>query len=95
MQKTLHQQNIDSLTEKEVLSDNADLFKVLGKIEGKLHLDVDSNSHCDASRRLPIAVKGKLREELDQHQGIGILTKKKEQADSVGLWSGRCHETER
>ena len=75
--ETPHQQNTDRLTENEVLSDYADLFKVLGKIEGKLHLEVDKTVTpvVMPPRPVPVAIKGELREELDRLEGLGALTK--------------------
>lgn len=73
-------QNTDSLTEHEILSNYSDLFTGLGKIEGKLHLEVDETVTpvVMPPRRVPIAVKGKLREELDRLEGLGVLTKEEE-----------------
>ena len=53
------------------------MFKGLGKIEGKLHLEVDKTVTpvVMPTRPVPIAVKGKLREELDRLEGLGVLTK--------------------
>ena len=53
------QQNTDSLAEKEVLSDYADLFKGLSKIEVKLHLKVDKTVTpvVMPPRPVPITVK--------------------------------------
>ena len=66
--------SIKSLTEEQVLAEYADLFKGLGKIEGRLHLDVDETVPpvVMPRRRVPVAVKGKLREELDRLESLEI-----------------------
>lgn len=63
----------DTLTENKVLSDYSDLFTVLGLIEGKLHLEVDDL--VVPPRRVPIAVKGKLKEELNRVEGLGVFAR--------------------
>ena len=69
--------SINSLTEEQVLAEYADLFKGLGKIEGRLHLEVDETVPpvVMPPRRVPVAVKGKLREELDRLESLGVLEK--------------------
>ena len=69
--------SINSLTEEQVLAEYADLFKGLCKIEGKLHLEVDETVPpvVMPPRRVPVAVKGKLREELDRLESLGVLEK--------------------
>ena len=69
--------SINSLTEEQVLAEYADLFKGLGKIEGKLHLEFDETVTpvVMPPRRVPVAVKGKLREELDRLESLGVLEK--------------------
>ena len=77
--------SINSPTEEQVLADYADLFKGLGKIEGRLHLEVDETvppvvmPPC----HVPVAVKGKLREELDRLESLGILEKQDKQTQWV------------
>ena len=69
--------SINSLNEEQVLAEYADLFKGLGKIEGKLHLEIDETVPpvVMPPRRVPVAVKGKLREELDRLESLGVLEK--------------------
>ena len=69
--------SMNSLTEEQVLAEYADLFKGLGKIEGKLHLEVDETVPpvVMPPRRVPVAVKEKLREELDRLESLGVLEK--------------------
>ena len=51
--------SINSLTEEQVLAEYADLFKGLGRIEGKLHLEVDETVPpvVMLPRRVPVAVR--------------------------------------
>ena len=58
--------DIHSLTEEEILSKYADLFKGLGKMNGKLHLDVDNSMVPEVMppQHVPIAMKVKLRQTL-------------------------------
>ena len=65
------------IIEEQVLAEYADLFKGLGKIEGKLHLEVDETVPpvVMPPRRVPVAVTGKLREELDRLESLGVLEK--------------------
>ena len=56
------------LTKAQVLTDFADIFKGLGRMEGKLHLEVDDSVSpvVMTHRRVPVAVKGKFKEEIDR-----------------------------
>lgn len=65
--------SINSLTEEQVLAEYDDLFKGLCKIEGKLHLE--GSPVVMPPRRVPVAVKGKLREELDRLKSLRVLEK--------------------
>ena len=71
------ERDIHSLTEEEILSEYADLFRGLGKMEGKLHLDVDNSvvSVVMPPRRVLIAMKAKLREELNRLERLEVLRK--------------------
>ena len=66
-----------SLTKEQVLTDFADIFKGLGKMEGKLHLEVDESVSpvIMPPRRVPVALKGKFKEELDRLISVGVLEK--------------------
>ena len=77
--------SINSLTEEEVLSEYADLFRGLGKIEGKLHLEVDEavTPVVMPPRCVPIAVKGKLKEELDRLESLEVLKQEDEPTEWV------------
>ena len=52
-----------ALTKEQVLTDFADIFKGLGKMEGKLHLEVNESvlPVIMPPRRVPVAVKGKFK----------------------------------
>ncbi|XP_028394385.1 uncharacterized protein K02A2.6-like [Dendronephthya gigantea] len=65
------------LSKEDVLSKYADQFTGLGKIEGKLHLEVDETVTpvVMPPRRVPIAVKPKLKEELDRLEALNVLVK--------------------
>ena len=63
--ETPHQQNTDSLTENEVLSDCVDLTEV-NRIVTPVVM---------ATLRVPVAVKGKLREDFELLEGLRVLTK--------------------
>ena len=65
---------ITSLTKEQVLTDFADIFKGLGRIEKKLHLEIyDSVSPVVMPpRRVPVALIGKFKEEIDRLIDIGV-----------------------
>ena len=69
-----------SLTKEQVLTDFEDIFKGLGRMEGKLHLEVDDSVSpvVMPPRRVPVALKGKFKEELDRLIDVGVLTKVEE-----------------
>ena len=69
------------LTKAQVLTDFADIFKGLGRMEGKLHLEVhDSVSPAVVMppHRVPVALKGKFKEEIDRLIDVGVLKKVEE-----------------
>ena len=69
-----------SLSKEKVLTDFADIFKGLGRMEGKLHLEVDDSVSpvIMPLRRVPVALKGKLKEKIDRLIAAGVLTKVEE-----------------
>ena len=69
-----------SLTKEQVLTDLADIFKGLGRMEGKLHLEVDDSVSpvVMPPRRVPVALKGKFKEEIDCRINVSVLTKVEE-----------------
>ena len=69
-----------SLTREQVLTDFADIFKGLGRMEGKLHLEMDDSVSpvVMPPRRVPVALKGKFKEEIDYLVDVSVLTKVEE-----------------
>ena len=69
-----------SLTKEQVLTDFADIFKGLGRMQGKLHLEVDDSVSpvVMPPRRVPVALKEKFKEEIDRLIDVGVLTKVEE-----------------
>ena len=69
-----------SLTKEQVLTDFADIFKELGRMEGKLHLEVDDSVSpvIMSPRRVPVALKGEFKEEIDRLVDVGVLMKAEE-----------------
>ena len=63
------------LMKEQVLTDFADIFKGLGKMEGKLHLEVNQSVPpvIMPPRRVPVALKGKFKEEIDCLVSVGVL----------------------
>ena len=72
------------LTKEQALTSYADIFQGLGKMEGKLHLEVDESVSpvVMAPRRVPLALKGKFKEELDRLTDAGVL----ERVDEPTSW---------
>ena len=72
-------------TKSEVLESYGDVFKGLGKMPGTVHLQTDSSVEpvVMPPRRVPIAVKEKLKKELDRLQGIGVIEPVSEPTDWV------------
>ena len=67
-------QDIHRLTEEKIMSQYADLFSGLGKIKGKLHLDVDRSvvRVVMPPRRITITVEANFREELDRLERLEV-----------------------
>ena len=67
-------QDIHRLTKEKIMSQYADLFSGLGKIKGKLHLDVDSSvvRVVMAPRRIAITMEANFREELDRLERLEV-----------------------
>lgn len=78
-------QQTDFLTKDKILNEYADVFDGLGRMEGQLHLRVDETVSPTVMppRRLPIAVKGKVKEELARLENAGVLKKVEEPTDWV------------
>ena len=69
-----------SLTKERVSTDFEDTFKGLEKMEGKLHFEVDESVSpvVMPPDRVPVALKGKFKEEIDRLIDVGVLTKVEE-----------------
>lgn len=65
------------LTKDQVLTKFTDIFSGLGKMEGKLHLEVDESvlPVVMPPRRVPVALKEKLKEEINRLIDAGVLEK--------------------
>ena len=70
------------LSKESILKDV--LFERLSKMEGKFHFDVDGTVQLSVmpSRRVPIAVKDKLKSELRRLEDKGAISKVTEPIDS-------------
>ena len=64
------------LTTETILKEHADVFRGEGKLEGDLHLEIDPHVPPVQlpTRKVPIAIKEKLKEELDRLEGLNIIT---------------------
>ena len=62
-------------TAEQLLKDYPDVFEGTGKLEGQYTLEVIDGATpvVYAPRRVPVALKGKLKEELDRLQSLGII----------------------
>ncbi len=81
------------LMKEDVLHDYHDVFNGLGKMDGKLHLEVYSSAQpvIMPPRRVPIAVKGKLKDELKRLEGMGVIAKQ----EAPTLWVSSLVVTEK
>ena len=55
----------------------ADVFEGLGHMPGKLHLDIDETVKLVLmpTRRVPLALKSRLKDELDRLEALRVITK--------------------
>ena len=62
-------------TTEQLLKDYLDVFEGTGKLEGQYKLEVDDGATpvVHPPRRVPVALKDKLKEELDRLQRLGII----------------------
>ena len=69
-----------SLSKEQVLTDFGDIFKGLGKMDGRLHLELNESVSPVKMppRRVPVALKGKFKEEIDRLVSVGVLEKVEE-----------------
>ena len=78
------------LTKEQVLTDFADIFKGLGKMEGKLHLEVEESVPPVVMpyRRVSVALKVKFKEEINRPTSVGVLEKVEEPTKWVSKSNG-------
>ena len=64
------------LTTESILKEYADVFRGEGKLEGDLHLEIDPNVPPVQlpTRKVSIAIKEKLKEEIDRLECLNIIT---------------------
>ena len=67
----------DGLTRDEMLQDYANVFDGLGLMPGQVHLNVDSDTRPAVMppRRVPIAIKPKLKDELQRLEELDMIEK--------------------
>ena len=67
------------LTRDHIMKNYADVFEGLGHMPGKLHLDIDETVKpvVMPPRRVPLALKSNLKDELDRLEALGVITKVK------------------
>ena len=75
--------SINTLTEVRVEAEYADLFKGLGKIGGKLYLEVDDTVAPVVINAAPVSVKEKLKEELDGLESLEVIRREDEPTEWV------------
>ena len=89
---TVHQENIQqvttdtqNLTLNQVIEEFRDVFKGQGCVEGKLHLEIDGTVTpvINPPRRVPFALKDKLKSERDRLDGVQMIRKVKEPTEWV------------
>ena len=73
------------LTRDHIMKNYADVFEGLGHMRGKLHLDLDETvkPFIMPPRRVPLALKSKLKDELDRLEALGVITKVTKPTDWV------------
>ena len=71
-------------TKSEVVKKYQEAFSGLGKMPGKVHLEVDDSSPVVMPpRRVPIAVRDKLKEELNRLESLGVIDQVQKPTDWV------------
>ena len=73
------------LTREYIMKNYADVFEGLGHMPGTLHLDIDTTVAPVAMppRRVPLALKSRLKDELDRLEALGVITKVTKPTDWV------------
>ena len=74
-----------SVTKAQVFSKYSDVFDGLGEMPGEVHLhaDPDVKPVINPPRKVPIALKPKLKDELNRLETMGVLCKVTESTDWV------------
>ena len=72
-------------SKEQILQQYHDVFGGLGKMEGKLHLVTDPSAQPAVMppRRVPLVTKGKLKEELQRLEKLGVIAKQEAPTDWV------------
>ena len=85
--RTSQQMNLVTvqLTLDQVNDEFRDVFKGQGCMEGTLHLEIDKTATpvINPTRRVPFALKEKLKSELDRLEGLEMIRRVKEPTDWV------------
>ena len=65
------------LSMEEVLKEYSDVCQGTGKLKGQYKLEIEENAKpvVHPPRRVPVALKGKLKRELERLQSLGIIEK--------------------
>ena len=82
---TVNKQPTNPLTKEQILEDYSDVFEGLGCMDGLYHIDVDKTVKpvVHPPRKVPVALRESLREELDKMVQQGIITPVTEPTDWV------------
>ena len=74
-----------SLTKEQILGKYSDVFTGIGKLPGEfeIHLHDKVTPVVHPPRRVPVAIRDKLKAELDRMENLGIITKVTEPTDWV------------
>ena len=77
--------DFEGLSMKEINASYSDVFKGLGCMEGKLHLEVDERVTPEIMppRRLPLSLKDRLNQELTRLEKEHVITKEEDPTDWV------------
>ncbi|KAK3745994.1 hypothetical protein QZH41_005777 [Actinostola sp. cb2023] len=83
--KTDQKKTEDNTEAKKLLDEYADVFKGLGCLEGHYHIKIDSSvlPVVHPARKVPFAIKDRLKAELDRMENIGAITKVTEPTEWV------------
>ena len=79
-------ENVNEFSSKEEVTEQyKDVFEGMGKMNGKVHLELDRDQTpvVMPPRRVPLAVKDDLKNELDRLESLGIFEKVVQSTDWV------------